>query len=149
MHSKKVIPVNFAKNGTAHVKNGKKTVFYNIQDRDYVRQGVKHAGQIRHGHHVEVTPGQSIRLFGKRDAIVEGQLAEIPYNLTFKVGDNAVYDAYNLVYVGTILNVTAKGVTLESEYTRKRITLHEFSWRNEDFNLEKINAANHETLKTI
>jgi hypothetical protein len=70
---------------------------------------------------------------------------------TFKIGDKCEYDSYNLSYHGTIVKITDKGVTVRPDYeTRtKRLPLNTFMWRNHDFDLERSQAANHETSMYI
>lgn len=70
---------------------------------------------------------------------------------TFKVGDTAEYDSYNLSYTGTITKITEKTVTIVqypgSSMARKHmLSLHEFAWRNWDFNAEETARKNSEEM---
>jgi len=68
------------------------------------------------------------------------------------VGDLAEYDSYNLHYLGTILKITEKTVTMNEQYGTARIhrlSLHEFCRRNFDFDLERIKNENFETSHYI
>lgn len=73
---------------------------------------------------------------------------------TFRVGDTAEYDSYNLKYLGEITKITQKAITIvaykgtQSE-TAHRLSLYEFCWRNDDFDLEKVRAENAETSMCI
>lgn len=71
--------------------------------------------------------------------------------LTFKIGDIAEYDSYNLSYLGKIVSITEKTVTIEPRYekTKRRLKLYEFAWRNYNFNLEQVEKENHETSMYI
>lgn len=69
---------------------------------------------------------------------------------TFKIGDTAEYDSYNLVYLGTITKITDKTVQV-TEYPgsrnekRHNLNLYEFCYKNYDFDLDRINKQNMET----
>lgn len=97
----------------------------------------------------EITPGESIRIFG-----VKGNRANGPveFDLTFKVGDVAEYDSYNLIYTGRITKIGPKTVTIQHYETgprSSRLRLSEFSWRNWDFNSEVIASRNSDTMMRI
>jgi len=90
---------------------------------------------------------------------------------SFNMFDLAEYDSYNLSYLGHIIGITEKTVTIveehcynkwkaiqAGEYTKKnewdgpaihRLKLDSFAWRNYDFNLEKTRKDNHETSMYI
>ena len=70
---------------------------------------------------------------------------------TFMVGDICEEDSYNLSYHGTILKITDKTVTIKPKLSNKlkRMALHEFCWRNFNFNLSKSIAENVETSYSI
>ncbi len=146
-----IIPVEFNK-GSATVKAGKTTTFYNVKDRDYTRLGVRHEGHIRMGHHVAVTPGEQIRLWGTRDEYdaEAKEFKKVSYNITFKIGDEAEYDSYNLIYTGKITKITNKTVMVKDpNYENKRLNFHDFSTKNHNFDAEDIARRNAETYQTI
>jgi hypothetical protein len=62
----------------------------------------------------------------------------------FMLGDFAEYDSYNLSYIGEIVSITEKTVTIRPQYetTKRRLSLSDFCWRNYNFNLEKTKADN-------
>ena len=65
---------------------------------------------------------------------------------TFKIGDMAEHDSYNLSYYGVITQITEKTVTiLDDCFGKKRLKLDTFAWRNYDFDLGRVQAENHET----
>ena len=69
---------------------------------------------------------------------------------TFKVGDTATYDSYNLVYTGVISKITDKAVTIIAYgKTVHRLSLDQFAWRNFDFNAAKVAAENSDTMMYI
>lgn len=128
-----------------------------LKARDYKRHGVTHEGKVDVGHHAEIVPGESITLFGMDDMVLTAAnnngsrvlYTKSPYSKTFKVGDLAEYHSYNLIYLGRIVSITAKGVTIEDERTRYRLDVHGFSTKNRDFDLERIKRHNHETSMAI
>jgi hypothetical protein len=118
----------------------------NLQSRDCTRAGVRHPGRIAHGHHVEVAPGLFIRLYGIETNCHAGPKA---YDRTFRVGDSAEYDSHNLHYLGTIVGIGAKTVTIAEDDGRRsqhRLSLYDFSWRNRDLDLRALAERNHDVL---
>ena len=66
----------------------------------------------------------------------------------FGVGDIVEYDSFNLSYMGTITNVTAKCVIVKTDSfagKTKRMKPGEFAWRNWDFSASAAQAKNSET----
>jgi len=64
----------------------------------------------------------------------------------FNVGDMAVYDVYNMSYVGTIKKITPKTVIIEKWYNNaplKRLSHEKFAMLNWDFDIERIKYENH------
>ena len=97
----------------------------------------------------DVTVGESVRIFGTD---YPGQDYEKSFDMTFKVGDQAEYGAYNLRYYGPILAITPKTVLISASSTgerKKRLKIAEFCWRNKNFDLEKVRAENAETMQCI
>ena len=73
---------------------------------------------------------------------------------TFRVGDIAEYDSYNLRYLGEITKITQKAITVVSHKgssieATHRLSLYEFCWRNDNFDLEAARAENAETSMCI
>lgn len=68
-------------------------------------------------------------------------------NIEFGMGDMAEYDSYNLSYLGQIVGITDKTVSIRPRYEKaiRRLKLSEFIWRNYNFNLAEVERANHET----
>ena len=62
---------------------------------------------------------------------------------SFQVGDVAVYDSWNLIYVGTIVSIGTKTVSIKTESDGiRRLSLYEFCDRNWNFNAERIDHHN-------
>lgn len=72
-------------------------------------------------------------------------------DITFKVGDTVEYDSYNLRYLGVIVKITPKAVTIRPQYSTsvKRLDLYGFAWRNHNFDLEQALTENAETRNYI
>lgn len=117
----------------------------NVRDRDFVRDGVRYSGRVHEGHHVDIVPRESIRLYGHD---CKGNCQEkTPYDITFKIGDKAEYDSYNLHYIGVIEGITEKRVRIRDDSGRiHQLEMADFSWRNRNFDLAKLEKANAEWL---
>lgn len=82
-------------------------------------------------------------------------LAEVAPTVVFKVGDQAVSGSYNLTYLDPIASITEKSVIFGKDKLygpnapKKRMKIAEFTWRNADFDLEKIKKDNAETSQYI
>jgi hypothetical protein len=96
-------------------------------------------------YNADIEPGRSIRLHGIHQ--------KKPFDVTFKLGDIAEYDSYNLHYTGKIVQIAANTVTIErgstGERANKRLSLYEFCWRNYDFNETEVAAKNMDTMQYI
>jgi len=136
---------------------GKGTFIHeNIRERDRKIRGRLIPGEARMGHHVAVTPGRSIQLYGMRDAFTSESRAgaphgtKVPYAVTFKIGDTCESDSYNLVYFGKIEAIGRKSVSIRCEVSGLiRLDLATFSRRNYDFNQAKAEARNATELQCI
>jgi hypothetical protein len=93
----------------------------------------------------------------KIDCIYKNAVNPKPTSILFKVGDVAEYDSYNLSYIGLIVGITEKTVTIQPDYQKnsnysdavKRLKLEDFCWRNWDFNIEKKVKENSITMMYI
>jgi hypothetical protein len=110
------------------------------------------------GMHATVTPGQSIRLHGvKRNVYIRDERTgrmvpgERAFDLTFRVGDRAEGDSYNLSYVGRITSIGAKTVTIALDHLDRtvRLPIRTFTWRNWDYAAEQIAARNANEMQCI
>lgn len=109
-----------------------------------VINNIGHKGpDIASDKHADVTPGVSIRIYGSE--------YNKPFDKTFKLGDIAEYDSFNLSYMGEIVSITPKSVTIQPSHGRKkrRLSLNEFIWRNKNFDVSVASAANAEAMNYI
>ncbi len=101
-------------------------------------------------YNVEIVPKKSIRLFG---ICRNNQNYEpIPFDITFKIGDQAEYDSYNFSYTGEILAISPKTILIDASSTGRgnmRLKWHQFVWRNYKFDMEKITKRNNEVHREI
>lgn len=82
---------------------------------------------------------------------ITGNYCNKVVDITFKVGETAEYDSYNLSYLGEIIKITEKSVTIAPQYGAKvrRLSLNEFCYRNYNFDFEEISRQNFETSMYI
>ena len=98
---------------------------------------------------IQVSSRYSVRVTPKKEITVVSH--DTGKENTFKIGDMAEYDSYNLSYYGAIQSITEKTVTIKEQYcdTKHRLKLETFAWRNYDFNLAKTQEENYETSHYI
>lgn len=109
-------------------------------------------GRTYRGHKYPDTPTGVVAHIERNKSIrMVGTYNNQAVDITFKVGDTAEFDSYNLHYLGTITKITDKGVTIDPQYREgtKRLSLHTFMWRNYNFDLADINARNADTSMYI
>lgn len=121
-----------------------------IKERDHKHLGREVVGRVEEGAQAEIVPRKSIRLFGtKRVSSTESRA----YDRTFKIGDLAEYDSYNLSYYGEIVSITATTVSIRPRHSScdsvKRLPLYTFNWRNRDFDDAEAFAKNADTMLYI
>lgn len=65
-------------------------------------------------------------------------------SVKFMIGDIAEYDSYNLSYLGKIVGITEKTISILPEVggTKRMLKIGDFCNRNYNFNLEKVKADN-------
>jgi hypothetical protein len=79
---------------------------------------------------------------------------------TFRLGEMAEYDSYNLSYYGPIVAISEKTISIISKYDQAkfargdkvrvhRLDLYSFAWRNISFDVIKQAASNAETSMYI
>ena len=133
------------------LNKGKKIVYQEIRNKDHKRYGVVYSGNVMKGHKAEVIPGKSIRLYGQEHNRVNGPVS---YDITFKLGDWAEYDSYNLKYTGKIIAIGPKTVTIQAypgsnNARNHKLNLYQFSFRNWDYDGKKIADHNAEEMMYI
>lgn len=114
-----------------------------IRSKDWVRFGRKHEGEVLRGAQAEIAIGKSIRIFGTDH---NHRLSPVAYDLTFKIGDRAVYGSFNLVYTGRITKIGSKTVTIATDHEVKQLDLYTFITRNWNYNAERIAKRNAEWM---
>lgn len=131
---------------TQHIlKTGKTTTYLNVQGKPYTQFGRTYERSPDKGHNVSVTPGVSVRLFGIDGNKYGGPVA---YDKTFRVGDVCERGSFNLVYLGRIVAIGEKTVTIVDDLRQRktRMSLDVFSRRNRDFDLAAIQKRNAEWM---
>jgi hypothetical protein len=115
-----------------------------LRHKDHTRYGVKYGGRVLVGHHADIEPKKWIRLYGHES----NHVTPHDYDITFKVGDVAVYGGFNLTYTGTIVGIDEKTVRIREAHDKQMHTLDiaTFSNWNRDFDLEKIAKHNNEWM---
>jgi hypothetical protein len=100
-------------------------------------------------HRGTVYPGQSTGMFaqfgtsstGKKTIHITGRYGNWKdVDITFTEGETAVYDSFNFDYLGEIVKISNKTVTISPQYggeRNKQLDLATFANRNYDFSLEK------------
>lgn len=122
------VPMNDTTAAPAKKSKPAKTIeIRNIQGREY---------------HADVMPKHSIRLFGFEHNSVKPHA----YDITFKIGDVAVYGGYNLTYTGTIVSIGEKTVKIHHHDRSTVLKIDEFSSWNNNFDLAKIKKQNSEWM---
>lgn len=101
---------------------------------------------------IKIVDGQyTVEIEPKKSIIVQRE-GHAPTK--FEIGDWAIYDSWNLYYTGIIRQITEKTVTIESypntnNAKKHRLKIHNFSWRNYNFDAERIRQENAETSMYI
>ena len=120
-----------------------------IRSKSRKVHGIVHPGAAEKGANAEIEPGVFIRLFGTR---YPGTPSARTYDRTFKLGDLAEHDSYNLSYYGRIVAITEKTVTIEDDRgnqpSLRRLDIHTFNWRNWDFVCDGAAARNFDVLQS-
>ena len=138
-------------------RTAKRITVWEIKTRDYKKFGRAYPGELVKGHHAEIVPGKSIRLFGMVEAgkrwVLNAEGRRVPceahvYRRDFALGDFAEYHSYNLSYCGPIVAITEKTVTIREEHGSRvhRLDLADFSRRNWDFDAEATAKRNSEWM---
>ena len=103
-----------------------------------------------------IIPQQEITI-RRNQPLEPGRLPNYRFNgeRTFRVGDWAEYDSYNLHYIGKIIAITNKTVTIldypdsNIQSRKHRLDLHTFCWRNYTLSVEEKREQNADTRMYI
>lgn len=93
-----------------------------------------------------VTVGESVRVVALNTNTYRPVAVEAR---EFKVGSQAEYDSFNLVYFAPVESITAKTVVIADRYGRgekRRLTIGAFVAKNRDFDLAKAQKRNDEWM---
>ena len=120
-----------------------------IRSKSRKVHGIVHPGAAEKGANAEIEPGVFIRLFGTR---YPGTPNAHAYARTFKLGDLAEHDSYNLSYYGRIVAITEKSISIEdgrgNRPSLRRLDVHAFNWRNWNFDRTQAANRNFDVLQT-
>ncbi|HIK67970.1 MAG TPA: hypothetical protein EYF95_08385 [Flavobacteriales bacterium] len=126
--------------------------FKPVLTKKYKRYGKVYHSQLTE-FEVKIVPQQEITI---RQALSEEVRLKWDFigERKFRVGDWAEYDSWNLNYLGQIVAITNKTVTIvdypdSHNPCKKRLDLHTFCWRNFSKSVEEKRAANAETRMYI
>ena len=118
-------------------------------ERVYTK-GTKHRSPTATEYEVDVVRNERVTICCTKKIIENGQLVEREITNTFEMGDEAEYDSFNLRYTGEILSITPKTVSIRNAFGKvTRLALHQFCWRNWDFDAAQCAAENAETMMYI
>lgn len=118
-----------------------------IQPGQYKRGGqIYQCTETQNRYNAEITPKKEIRIFGIYCTYVKGDQV---FDKTFRIGDEAEYDSYNLIYTGKIVSIGNKTITIESHGEKHRLTIYNFSRKNWDFDQARIAKHNTEEMFCI
>ncbi len=137
----KVIAINCLKPGVGTVAGA--TTVSNIQPRSIKRHGTAIQPAVAGVFHADIT-ADSIRIYG-----THGTSKRSPFDRTFKLGDLAEHDSYNLVYTGLITAISAKRITINDDGKIHCMQLHDFINRNWDFDAIATGKRNAVTMQCI
>ena len=117
---------------------------------------IKHRGTIHNG---ENYPNSiyNANTFGKHHTTiriwgVEANHVNGPqkFDRTFKIGDTVTYDSYNFIYLGQIVKIGPKTVTVKTDLRDNvRMDLFDFIRKNRLLDLETIEKENNETSMCV
>lgn len=99
---------------------------------------------------IGIIKGKSVRCYGKVRKYPVGATTPVwvDYDRTFVIGDLVEYDSYNLSYTGPIVSITDKTIVVRKGShpgaKTARLSLHDFNWRNKDFDLAATRKRNSE-----
>lgn len=112
-----------------------------VKTRDFQQFKVKHEGFVISGTKAKITVGESVEIWYDGCDHRSGAT----YHNTFKVGDIAEYGSFNLVYMGPIVSITEKTVSIKTTGdVIKRLDMARFIQINRDFDYAAASKRNSE-----
>lgn len=123
--------------------SGGTTVFTKIRSKDTTQFKRPVPGKIVENQFAAITPGRSIVLFGITGTPYRGFKG---YTRRFAIGDVAEYDSFNKSYLGKVVGITTKRITIEPGYSEKKrsLDLYQFNWRNNKLDVAETVRRNQE-----
>lgn len=122
----------------------------NIKSKIRMMRGHQYGGTSPDGiYHSYIEPNKSITIYGTQTNHISGHK---DFYKTFKIGEMAEYDSFNLHYLGKIEKIGPNSITINASRTgdkTKRLDIYEFIWHNWNFELERINNYNAEERQCI
>jgi hypothetical protein len=121
-------------------RQGKALIVRNVN-----RPANKHGRSIERDYwQAEIIKNHSVRITGNYGSHVDNPA----FDLTFKVGDTAVYDSYNLAYTGQIVQIAEKYIAIKPDHRSKtsRLNLYDFIFYNWDYDAKRIAKRNSEWM---
>ena len=117
----------------------------NIQPKPFKRRGrLIQPTETNICFNAEVVLNKTLRLTGWTertrlgyDCAQNGIPCRRQLDRTFSIGEPAEYDSYNFAYIGQIVAIGEKSVTIEEDGKRHRLDVYDFCRRNFDFDLEQ------------
>src|SRR4051812_9799647 len=92
-------------------------------------------------YNADVLAGHSIRIYGTMTNHVKGAQE---FDMVFAIGSQAVYDRFNLIYVGTIVKIGPKTVTVKHyEHTSDVTMLDLFTFCDRNWNFDAARISKH------
>ena len=106
---------------------------------------VEHASILNESYRVTNVPKASVLVERLKNGIVVSAKQ-------FEIGDLAEYDSFNLRYIGKIVAIGEKTITIQEkgrDRRRHRLNTRTFAFRNWDFDLTEVTHHNHEMMLNI
>ena len=123
----------------------KSITLLNLQPKARTYRGNRYQPTETNEFHAEIVTGKSVRIFGVNRNHIKGPQK---FDLTFALWDEAIYDSFNLIYIGKISAIGAKSVTI-SDGRDHRLSVHEFCRRNCNFDAARVARHNAEELQCL
>lgn len=125
------------------------TRFVRVTERARRIYGRVHPSEIVKGEFAAVTPKRMVVLFGVKDRRdpATNTWRKAGYLSRYKIGDAAVYDSFNLVYIGRIKSIGASRIAIVDDGKVHSLDLAKFSRKNWDpATIEKSLKRNQEWM---
>lgn len=128
------------------MKTATPVMLSNVQPKPFKRRGqLIQPSEKNICFSVEVVRNETLRLTGWTEGTRFGYDCDrqgVPHrrelDRTFSIGESVEYDSFNFAYIGQIVAIGEKSVTIEEDDGRRhRLDIYDFCRRNFDFDLER------------